>query len=44
MVLNSDASEKENGTWHGDSTEIALIKYALTKNNKKKELEKNFQE
>ncbi|WP_074723219.1 cation-translocating P-type ATPase [Flavobacterium frigoris] len=42
MVLNSDASEKEDGGWHGDSTEIALVKYALTKNSKKKELEKEF--
>jgi Ca2+-transporting ATPase len=29
MVLNSDVSEK--GGWHGDSTEIALVDYALTK-------------
>jgi Ca2+-transporting ATPase len=31
MVLNSDVSEKEGGDWHGDSTEIALVDYALTK-------------
>jgi Ca2+-transporting ATPase len=30
MVLNSDVSEEED--WHGDSTEIALVDYALTKN------------
>jgi magnesium-transporting ATPase (P-type) len=30
MVLNSDVSEKKRN-WHGDSTEIALVDYALTK-------------
>jgi Ca2+-transporting ATPase len=36
MVLNSYVSEREDGGWHGDSTEIALVKYALTKKNNKK--------
>jgi hypothetical protein len=35
---------KRRRNWHGDSTEIALVEYALTKTGKKKELEKNFQE
>jgi hypothetical protein len=30
MVLNSYVSEKKEG-WHGDSTEVALVEYALTK-------------
>jgi hypothetical protein len=30
MVLNSYVSEKKGG-WHGDSTEVALVEYALTK-------------
>jgi Ca2+-transporting ATPase len=42
MVLNSDVSEKEDGSWHGDSTEIALVQYALSKNRNKKDLEKEF--
>jgi Ca2+-transporting ATPase len=42
MVLNSDVSEKEDGAWHGDATEIALVQYALTKNSEKKQLEKQF--
>jgi Ca2+-transporting ATPase len=36
--------QKRRGDWHGDSTEIALVDYALTKNRNKQELEKNFQE
>jgi Ca2+-transporting ATPase len=35
MVLNSYVSEKKGG-WHGDSTEIALVEYALTKKRNKK--------
>jgi Ca2+-transporting ATPase len=42
MVLNSDVSEKEGGGWHGDSTEIALVQYALSENWKKQELEEKF--
>jgi Ca2+-transporting ATPase len=37
-------TKKEGGIGHGDSTEIALVDYALTKNRNKQELEKNFQE
>jgi Ca2+-transporting ATPase len=32
--------QKRRGGWHGDSTEIALVDYALTKNRNKQELEK----
>jgi Ca2+-transporting ATPase len=42
MALNSDVSVKEDGSWHGDSTEIALVQYALNKNSNKKELETEF--
>jgi Ca2+-transporting ATPase len=32
--------QKRRQDWHGDSTEIALVDYALTKNRNKQELEK----
>jgi Ca2+-transporting ATPase len=42
MVLNSDVSEKEGGDWHGDSTEIALVDYALTKTKWKENQNSHF--
>lgn len=42
MALNNDVSKDKKGEWSGDSTEVALVQYALKKNNKKTELEKKF--
>lgn len=42
MALNSDASKNHEGDWLGDSTEVALAKYALDNNIKRDELEKIY--
>lgn len=42
MFLNSDVSKKEDGTWLGDSTEVALVEYAVHLKDHRKELAKLF--
>jgi len=42
MFLNSDVSKKEDGTWLGDSTEVALLEYAVHLKDHRKELAKLF--
>ncbi|MCE9540646.1 MAG: HAD-IC family P-type ATPase, partial [Bacteroidetes bacterium] len=42
MALNNDVSKDKNGKWLGDSTEVALVKYASEKNFEKNALEKIF--
>ncbi len=42
MALNNDLSKDKNGTWLGDSTEMALVQYASDKSFEKTELEKTF--
>ncbi len=42
MFLNSDVSKKEDGTWLGDSTEVALVEYAVHLKDHRKELVKLF--
>lgn len=40
MVLNNDVSQKKEGEWLGDATEIALVEYASKHKINKTELEK----
>lgn len=42
MSLCNDVYVNDSGKWLGDSTEIALVKFASEKNSKKNELEKTF--
>lgn len=42
MALNNDVSQQENGKWLGDSTEIALMQYAFSKNLQRTNLEAAF--
>lgn len=39
MALNSDVSKNEGGEWIGESTELALVKYALSNDYDKTDLE-----
>jgi Ca2+-transporting ATPase len=42
MALNSDVSKNEREEWIGESTELALVKYALSKNYDKTDLEASY--
>lgn len=42
MALNNDVSKDKEGKWLGDSTEVALVKYALNNNLERSALEKMF--
>jgi Ca2+-transporting ATPase len=42
MALNNDVSKDKDGNFLGDSTEIALIKYAIKNNSDKKNLESKY--
>ena len=42
MALNSDVNKNERGEWIGESTELALVKYALSKNYDKTDLEISY--
>lgn len=42
IALNNDVSKGENGKWLGDSTEVALVQYALDKNLNRADLELEF--
>jgi len=42
MALNNDVSKDKNGKWLGDSTEVALAKFAFENNKEKTNLEKTF--
>lgn len=42
MALNNDVIKNEKDEWIGESTELALLNYALSKNQDKQELEKAF--
>jgi Ca2+-transporting ATPase len=42
MALNNDVSKDKEGNFLGDSTEIALLKYAIKNNSEKKNLESKY--
>lgn len=42
MALNNDVSKDKNGDWLGDSTEMALVQYAFSKNLNRPDLELKF--
>lgn len=42
MALSNDVSKNEKGEWFGESTELALLNFALTKDQNKHDLEKAF--
>lgn len=42
MALSNDVSKDKNGNWLGSSTEIALVKFASSKNLEKKHLEEKY--
>jgi len=42
MALNSDVFKNEDEEWIGESTELALVKYALSKNYDKLNLERSY--
>lgn len=42
MALNNDVSKKKEGIWFGDSTEMALVQCAFSKNIDKNEIDKKF--
>jgi len=42
MALNSDVFKNEGEDWIGESTELALVKYALSKNYDKTDLETSY--
>lgn len=42
MALSNDVSKNEKGNWIGESTELSLLNFALTKNQNKHDLEKVF--
>jgi Ca2+-transporting ATPase len=42
MALNNDVSKDKEGNFLGDSTEIALLKYAIKNNSDKKNLESKY--
>lgn len=42
MALNNDVSKDKNGDWLGDSTEVALVQYAFSKNLNRPDLELKF--
>ncbi|WP_226294253.1 cation-translocating P-type ATPase [Aquimarina algicola] len=42
MALNNDVSKDKNGNWIGDSTEVALVKYAYDHDIKRSILEKEL--
>ncbi|MFA6944673.1 MAG: cation-translocating P-type ATPase [Pedobacter sp.] len=42
MALNNDGVKSEDGVWHGDSTELALVQYASIKGYDKLQSESEF--
>lgn len=42
MAMNNDVIKSENGNYHGESTELALIEYASTKGYEKSTLQSQF--
>lgn len=42
MALNNDVSKDKDGKWLGDSTEVALVQYAVDKNFEKTGIEKQY--
>ncbi|MEZ0484168.1 cation-translocating P-type ATPase [Fibrella aquatica] len=42
MALNNDVTADQPGSWHGDSTEVALVQYAADKAYDKASLEQQF--
>ena len=42
MALNNDVSKSEDGKWLGDSTEVALVQYALNQNVLRTDAENKF--
>jgi Ca2+-transporting ATPase len=42
MALNNDVTMDKNGKWIGDSTEVAMVRYAFDKDFKRESLENKF--